>query len=171
MLRASFQSRIAQYEKEGRAIAYLDESGFAFDMPRTHGYSLKGSRCYGSCDWHARGRVNVIGACIDMEFINVVLFEGNIDSDTFYAWVISELLPALPLRAVVVLDNAAFHKRQDIQNIIRKAGHTLEYLPPYSPDLNPIERKWAQAKSIRKKERCDADALFTQHLKVYPYYD
>jgi len=99
-----------------------------------------------------------------MKFINVVLFEDNIDSDIFYAWVISELLPALPERAVVVLDNAAFHKRQDIQNIIRKAGHTLEYLPPYSPDLNPVERKWAQAKNIRKKERCNVDTLFHQHL-------
>lgn len=79
-LRASFQHRIAQYEKEGRVVAYLDESGFAVDTPRTHGYSLRGTRCYGSCDWHAHGRINVIGACIDMTFINVVLFDGNIDS-------------------------------------------------------------------------------------------
>lgn len=99
-----------------------------------------------------------------MKFINVVLFEGNVDSDIFYAWVSSELLPVLPEHAIVVLDNATFHKRQDIQNIIRNAGHTLEYLPPYSPDLNPIEHKWAQAKNIRKKERCNVDALFSQHL-------
>lgn len=99
-----------------------------------------------------------------MTFINVVLFDGNVDSDVFYAWVIRELLPALPSRSVVVLDNAAFHKRQDIKSVIKKAGHTLEYLPPYSPDLNPIEHKWAQAKSIRKKERCNVDDLFKHHL-------
>ena len=101
-----------------------------------------------------------------MAFINVVLFDGNIDSDVFYAWVISELLPALPGHSVVVLDNATFHKRQDIKDVIRKAGHTLEYLPPYSPDLNPIEHKWAQAKSIRKKERCNVDNLFKHYLTV-----
>lgn len=101
-----------------------------------------------------------------MEFINIVLFESNIDSDIFYAWINNELLPVLPEHAVVVLDNAAFHKRQDIQNIIRHAGHILEYLPPYSPDLNPIEHKWAQAKNIRKRERCDVDDLFAKHVKV-----
>lgn len=135
-------------------------------MPRTHGYALKGKRCYGSCDWHARGRINVIGACIDMKFINVVLFEDNIDSDLFFIWVTDELLPALPERAVVVLDNATFHKRQDAQDAIKNAGHTLEYLPPYSPDLNPIEHKWAQAKSKRKKERCSVDKLFSGHLNM-----
>jgi len=101
-----------------------------------------------------------------MAFINVVLFNGNINSDVFHVWVTHELLPALPERSVVVLDNATFHKRQDIQDVIRKAGHTLEYLPPYSPDLNPIEHKWAQAKSIRRKERCDVEDLFKQHLKM-----
>lgn len=101
-----------------------------------------------------------------MMFINVVLFDSNIDSDVFYTWVTRELLPALPSNAVVVLDNATFHKRQDIQEVIRKAGHMLEYLPPYSPDLNPIEHKWAQAKSIRKKERCNVDDLFKFHLKT-----
>jgi transposase len=80
------------------------------------------------------------------------------------------LLPALPAHAVVVLDNAAFHKRQDIQDLIRQGGHTLEYLPPYSPDLNPIEHKWAQAKNIRKKERCNVDELFSNYLKLYPIY-
>lgn len=65
-----------------------------------------------------------------------------------------------------MLDNAAFHKRQDIQDAITMAGYTLEYLPPYSPDLNPIEHKWAQAKSVRKKERCNVSDLFKHHLKL-----
>ena len=70
------------------------------------------------------------------------------------------LLPQLPPAAVIVLDNAAFHKRADVQNTLRQAGHTLEYLPPYSPDLNPIEHKWAQAKTIRKQSLCSVDELF-----------
>jgi len=166
-----FQERIEAYEEAGIPIAYLDESGFAVDMPRTHGYSLKGTRCYGTCDWHARGRTNAIGVCISNKLINVMLFDGNVDSDVFYSWVIHELLPALPQHAVVVLDNAAFHKRHDIQDAIKMAGHILEYLPPYSPDLNPIEHKWAQAKNIRKKLRCDIGDLFKIHLNVYSNYN
>ncbi len=94
------------------------------------------------------------------------MFDGNINSDIFYAWVTNELLPVLPANAVVVLDNATFHKRQDIQYVIRRAGHTLEYLPPYSPDLNPIEHKWAQAKNIRKKKRCSVEKLFKYHMEM-----
>ncbi len=58
------------------------------------------------------------------------------------------------------MDNASFHKRQDMKEAIKDAGHTLEYLPPYSPDLNPIEHKWAQAKSVRRKHKCDISTLF-----------
>ncbi len=148
----------------GNPIVYLDESGFAVDMPRTHGYAQIGKRCYGSSDWHARGRVNVIGASINMELISVGLFDSYIDSDVFYQWTIGFLLPALKQSSVIVLDNASFHKRHDIQRAIIDAGHILIYLPPYSPDLNPIEHKWAQAKSIRRKLRCDIDTLFAKHV-------
>ena len=58
------------------------------------------------------------------------------------------------------MDNAAFHKQSLIKNTLESNGCLLEYLPPYSPDLNPIERKWAQAKSIRKKYMCDIPSIF-----------
>ena len=57
-------------------------------------------------------------------------------------------------------DNASFHKRQDTQLLFLKNGHTLLYLPPYSPDLNPIEHTWGQLKAIRRKLRSDVDTLF-----------
>ena len=59
------------------------------------------------------------------------------------------------------MDNASFHKRADIQQAILEAGHILEYLPPYSPDLNPIEHKWTQLKAIRKQKNCSVDELFS----------
>ena len=129
-------------------------------MPRTHGYAPKGQRCFGRQDWHAKGRVNVIGAIIGKLFLTVSLFEANIDADTFYAWTVQDLLPKLEPRSVVVMDNATFHKRADIQNAMTGAGHTLDYLPPYSPDLNPIEHKWAQAKKRRRKLQCSLENLF-----------
>ena len=139
---------------------YIDESGFAVDSPRTHGYSLKGQRCYGVQDWHARGRVNAIGAILEFKLITLELWKCNIDSDVFYAWLTQALLPKCPPNSVIVLDNATFHKRQDIQGAIKEAGHILEYLPAYSPDFNPIEHKWAQAKATRRKLRCDPFRLF-----------
>ena len=144
---------------------YLDESGFARDGPRTHGYAYRGKRCYGVHDWHAKGRINVIGAMVGFGLVSVGLFEGSINSDVFYAWLTQALVPVLPVNAVVVMDNASFHKRADMVEAIKQSGALLEFLPPYSPDLNPIEQKWAQAKAIRKRERCDVDTLFSVHMK------
>ena len=154
-----------QYEIENKPIVYLDESGFVKDSVRTSGYSKKGARCYGTYDWHSKNSVNAIGAIIAFTFLTVSLFDHNINSDIFHAWLTQDLLPKVPVNAVIVMDNASFHKRYDIQDAIRNQGFILEYLPPYSPDLNPIERKWAQVKSIRKKQRCDdIDSLFHEYI-------
>ena len=91
---------------------YLDESGFAQDMPRTHGYSYRGKRCDGVHDWHAKGRINVIGAMVGFGLVSVGLFEGSINSDVFYAWLTQALVPVLPVNAVVVIDKASFVRRQ-----------------------------------------------------------
>lgn len=129
-------------------------------MPRTHGYSPVGTRCYSLRNWQAKGRINVIGALLGKVLICLSLFSCNVDSDVFHAWVVNDLLLHAPQGAVIVMDNATFHKREDTKKAILQAGHLLEYLPPYSPDLNPIEHKWAQAKAIRRKLKCDVHELF-----------
>jgi transposase len=156
----AFLCRVTRHRLRGRTIVYLDESGFAVDSPRTHGYTRKGKRCYAVKDWHAKGRLNAIGAIVGFVFLTVCLFDCNIDSDVFSAWLTRDLLPKTPPESVIVMDNAPFHKRNDMARAIEHAGHTLEYLPSYSPDLNPIEKKWAQSKSIRRKERCNVADLF-----------
>ena len=108
--------------------------------------------------------VFMIGAMVGFGLVSVGLFEGSINSDVFYAWLTQALVPVLPVNAVVVMDNASFHKRSDMIEAIKQSGALLEFLPPYSPDLNPIEKKWAQAKAIRKRERCDVDTLFSVHM-------
>ena len=85
-------------------------------------------------------------------------------ASTINSWVEQDLIPKLPNNSVVVTDNASFHKSPHLKTMIEKAGHILEYLPPYSPDLNPIEPKWAQAKSRRRKYRCDVDTLFEKYM-------
>ena len=163
--RINFQNRLQQYKKSAKTLVYLDESGFAHDMPRTHGYCKKGLRCYGKQDWHAKGRVNAIGAIIGMTFLTVCLFQGSVNSDVFYAWLTQDLLPKVPDNAVIIMDNASFHKRTDMVAAIEQRGAILDYLPAYSPDLNPIEQKWAQAKAIRRQYRCTVDDLFSIYLQ------
>lgn len=143
----------------------MDESGFSVSAPRTHGYSQQGKRCYGSHNWQEKGRINAIGAILNKDLFSVSLWECSIDSDVFHAWVEADLITKLPKNSVVILDNASFHKRQDTKQLFRDNGHILLYLPPYSPDLNPIEHTWAHLKAIRQKLRCDVDSLFRTLIK------
>ena len=156
----AFRDKIAGYEADNRPIVYIDESGFAYDMPRTHGYAPKGQRCVGTQDWHARGRINVIGALLAGALICVGLTEANVDADIFNLWLTEHLVPVLPPASVLVMDRATFHRRADTRAAITLAGHTLEFLPAYSPELNDIEHTWAQAKSYRRKSGLSVDELF-----------
>jgi transposase len=155
-----FQARIAEHEKAGKPICYLDESGHALSMPRTHGYSHRGTRCFGTHDWGAKGRVNVIGALIGKLLFAVGLFNCSVDSTVFGTWVKEFLLPGLTEPAAIVMDNASFHKDAAILKLIRDAGHIIEFLPPYSPDLNPIEHKWAEKKAFRRKHHCSVELCY-----------
>ena len=101
-----------------------------------------------------------IGALLGKALLTVSLFTTTIDTDVFAAWTQQDLVPKLPPASVVVMDNATFHKRPDIEETITTAGHTLRFMPTYSPDLNPIEHKWAQKKAQRRKSHCSIEALF-----------
>lgn len=162
--RSVFCEEINKHKEDGRSLVFIDESGFAHDMPRTHGYAAKGSRCFGTHDWGAKGRTNAIGALLFGGLLTISLFQENVNTAIFDTWVIQDLIPKLPLNSVVIMDNASFHKGFAMQKAIDDAGHTLLYLPPYSPDLNPIEKKWAQAKSIRRKFACSIEELFLKHV-------
>ena len=115
-------------------------------------------------DWHAKGRINVIGAIVHMTFVTLGVFSSSINADVFYVWLKQDLPPKLTTDAVIVMDTATFHKRSDRLKAITEHGCIAEHLPPYSPDLNPIEKNWAQAKFIRRKLRCSIDELFSNRL-------
>ena len=89
---------------------------------------------------------------------------GNVDSDTFNTWLEKILIPELPKNSVVIMDNASFHKSLKTKEILAEHGHELEFLPPYSPDFNLIENKWAQAKSIRRKLGCNVEEVFKSYM-------
>ena len=133
-------------------------------MPRTHGYAPRGRRCFGIRDWNAKGRINVIGAFLAGSLLTVGLTDANVDADMFNLWLTEDLIAKLPPSSVLVMDNATFHKRQDTKEMIKNAGHSLQYLPPYSPDLSQIENKWAQAKAIRRKTGKSTEQIFESEL-------
>ena len=101
---------------------------------------------------------------MDGTLIAIGLISGSVNTEVFTCWVEQILLPNLPKESVVVMDNASFHKGSNMQKILEDSAHTVLYLPPYSPDLNPIEKKWAQAKHIRRSRNCSIDEIFNTYL-------
>ena len=75
-----------------------------------HGYSSKGQKCYGLQDWGAKGRTNVIGALCKGVLLTVTLLNGSVNTEVFNAWVEQDLIPKLPPKSVVIMDNATFNK-------------------------------------------------------------
>ena len=73
--------------------------------------------------------------------ISCSIVKVNVDASVFNTWVEDILLPDLPDNSVVIMDNATFHKSSKTKELLIEHGHTLEFLPPYSPDFNPIEHK------------------------------
>lgn len=94
-------------------------------MPRTHGHAQRGQRCYGKHDWGAKGRTNVIGAVLGGILLTVSMFDSTITTEIYTAWMKQDLIPKLPPQSVVVMDNATFHKGNEMKNALEEAGHTL----------------------------------------------
>ena len=103
------------------------------DMPRTHGYSPRGERCMGVHDGHKQERMNALGAILNGLLFTGTLMTGTVNTDVFYAWLTQDLLPKIPPQAVIVRDNASFHRRQDIQSSRRY----IRIFTPIQPRLKP----------------------------------
>lgn len=130
---------------------YVDEAGIDDNEDYAYGYSPKGQRFYALKGGHKTQRISMIGA-LNVNILKAPLtFEGYCNSQVFEAWVEQGLVPILKEGQVVIMDNASFHKSKRIEQFIKAAGCELIYLPPYSPDFNKIEHKWAPLKNrIRK---------------------
>ena len=99
----------------------------------------------------------MIAAQCEKSILAPFVFEGTADTKLFEGWVEKCLLPELKPGNVIIMDNYIIHKSKKIQDLIESAGCKILFLPPYSPDLNPIENYWAVIKSrIKKLKRtCD----------------
>jgi transposase len=142
-------------------LVFVDESGANTKMTRLYGRSPAGQRLVAH---HPHGHyqtstliagVRLRGPCAPW------LFEGAMDGEMFLAWVRQGLVPTLQSQDVVILDNLATHKVAGVRQAIEAAGARLVYLPPYSPDFNPIENLWSKIKHIlRSLAPRTADELF-----------
>lgn len=145
-----------RYARRGKTFVYIDESGFVPTVTRRYAYAPKGQRVYGLCSGERRPRTSLLAARIGTIFTAPLLFDGSCNTALFNAWLVHELCPLLHSHHVVVMDNASFHKSAATQALIASTGARLLFLPPYSPDLNPIEHDFATLKNRREYHNQDS---------------
>lgn len=138
---------------------YIDESGMNDNDFYPYVYNPKGSRYYEAHPGHYTNRLSMIGALCEQQFQAPFMFSGHCNTAMFEAYIEQVLVPTLTPGIVVVMDNASFHKSERIRKLIESAECQLLYLPPYSPDLNPIEHYWYKIKTSIRKLRRDTTIL------------
>lgn len=132
-------------------MVYLDETGVTIDMTRTYAWGLSGQRVVDSIPRN-RSRVLTIAGAIGIDGVRAVMaYEGATTKELFLRFVREALVPALRRGDVVVMDNLGAHHAYGVRSAIESAGARLLYLPPYHPELNPIELAWAKWKNLLRK--------------------
>lgn len=130
-----------------------------------YAYSPLGQRYYESHPGHYKKRISMVGGLCDRKFQAPFIFEGHCNTQVIEHYVEHILVPSLRVGMCVIMDNASFHKSQKIKQCIEKAGCQLIYLPPYSPDLNPIEHYWHKIKTRIRKRMRDAKEVLLEAMK------
>ncbi len=127
---------------------FIDESGAKTNMTRLRGRCKGGSRLYDSTP-HGHWETTTMIAALGLEGATApMVIQGATDAAVFRAYLKHVLAPILKAGHIVVLDNLACHKGAEIRQMIEAAGAELRFLPPYSPDFNPIEKLWSKVKAF-----------------------
>lgn len=164
MKRQEYLSALQQETEKGKKLVYLDESGFSETDFRRYAYAPKGMRVEDKVSSHRYTTTTLIAARLDGCFTVPLLFEGSCDKIAFNTWLSQMLCPLLDDTHVVIMDNASFHKGLETAALIRASGASLLFLPPYSPELNPIEKDFA---IIKRRCQYKAEASIDDIIKVY----
>ena len=162
--RQRYLKRWYRHYADGKRFVYVDESGFAPSTERQYGYAPRGEKVYGLRSGDRRPRTSLIAALTDKRLVAPMLFDGTCNTQIFNQWLEEMLCPMLTANDVVVMDNAAFHKSQRTAELIQSTGATLLFLPPYSPDIMPIEKTFG---TIKKRRQLLHNHSIEQAINMY----
>ena len=151
-----------QSDLDPERLIFIDESGLSTKMARLRGWAPKGERCRAAIPHGHWKTFTFVGGLTLKGFVAPMLLDGPMDGECFLAWVEQMLAPTLRPGDSVIMDNLPAHKVAGVRQAIEAKGAELLYLPPYSPDFNPIENAFAKLKShVRKAAARTLDTLET----------
>ena len=159
-----------QLELERHRLIFLDECGTNTKMARLYGRSKRGERCRAAIP-HGHWKTTTLVAGLSTDgIIAPMILDGAMDGEMFSAYVQTLLAPCLLPGDIVIMDNLPAHKVKAARQAIEAAGAALLFLPPYSPDFNPIEKAISQIKAFLKKTAArtkqDLDAAIAKAIEL-----
>jgi transposase len=127
---------------------FIDETGLSTKMARLRGRALRGERCRAGVP-HGHWKTTTFAGALRLSGMTApFVYDGAMNGTVFLAYVEQVLVPTLKPGNIVVMDNLPAHKPAGIRDALQRAGATLSFLPPYSPDFNPIENAFAKLKAM-----------------------
>lgn len=147
-------------------LIFIDESGANLSMCRKYARAIGGKRVKYACPYSRGNKHSIIGA-VSASGVEAALYgEWSTNGDIFLDFVKKLLVPRLDRRKIVIMDNVGFHKVVGVREAIEETGAILFYLPPYSPDLSPIENMWSKIKSLLRKFSPRTRSQFKKVIRV-----
>jgi len=132
-------------------LVYVDECGIDQCLYREYARAPRGQKVIAKISGRKFKRTNILAGICRGKWVAPLQYTGTTDSTLFELWFENCLLEEVKPGSVIVLDNATFHKKSVLPNLAKQYGCDVWFLPPYSPDLNPIEKKWAWLKQMLRE--------------------
>ena len=132
-------------------LVFLDESGCNTNMTRRYAYSFGGSRAVDATPLSKPKNTTILSSIQLNGTLHYTTFSGGTTVERFKRYLETDLLPHLNGDSILIMDNMKSHHAKAVKNLLDSSGVRYIYLPPYNPDLNPIEKLWSKVKSLLRK--------------------
>ena len=140
-------------------LVFLDESGVNIDMVRRYGRAKNKNRVNDYAPVNMPKKTTLVSSVRLDGTQAYEFFQGSLNGKNFLSYVKNTLIPTLKKGDIVVMDNLSCHKVKGVKEAIEEAGASVLYLPPYSPDFNPIEMMWSKIKALLRNWKTDTPEL------------
>jgi putative transposase len=133
------------------SLVFIDETGFEEFTSGLYGWSKRGEIVYGEKQGKRGKKENLVAGRRkkSRDLIAPMVFSGSLNAIGFAGWLKMHLLPALSSKSLLIMDNAPIHRKNEIKQLVKTAGHEVLFLPRYSPDFNDIEHDFGALKKRR----------------------
>lgn len=161
--RKKWIENINNYDKE--KLVFLDESGVNTDMTRIYGRSKKGTRSVDKTPLNTPANTTILSSVRLNGETCYTTYSGGTTGKKFVDYLENMLIPTLKEGDIIVMDNMRSHHAKIVKELLDRAGVRYLYLPPYSPDLNPIEKMWSKLKANLRKQKIRIAAQLPEAIK------